>query len=346
MSKSLVKLKAAAAVAKPDVRPRIGLALGGGGARGLAHILMLEAFDELGLQPTAITGTSIGAIFGAAAASGLKASLIRAHTEETLSQRFDLVRQLISARADPIQKLFNLLPLRAALLNPDALLELILPTRMAADFAGLQIPLAVVATDFYAQEAVVISSGPLRRAVAASMALPAFFQPVVVNGRALMDGGLVNPLPFDLLIGTDKPGRQRIVDITVAIDVSGAGREPDAGGQPSAFEAIFASSQILQRSIVREKLKSAQPDIYIRVDVDRFHVLEFHRHREILAAAQPAKAMLKRQLQRILGSVTVEDPVPVAALEISSKPDPAKPKKRLRLAQRLSIGSRRKPKSP
>jgi predicted acylesterase/phospholipase RssA len=66
--------------------PRIALALGGGGARGLAHILMLEVFDELGLKPTIIAGTSIGALFGAAYASGLSARLIRAHTEEVLGQ--------------------------------------------------------------------------------------------------------------------------------------------------------------------------------------------------------------------------------------------------------------------
>ena len=95
----------ALAVRKPTLpvaRPTIALALGGGGARGLAHILMLEVFDELGIKPTVIAGTSIGAVFGAAYASGLSARLIRAHTEETLSQRFEIVRQLLSARAAPV----------------------------------------------------------------------------------------------------------------------------------------------------------------------------------------------------------------------------------------------------
>ena len=309
-------------------KPRIGLALGGGGARGLAHILVLEAFEELGLEPAVITGTSIGAIYGAAAAAGLKAALVRAHTEETLSQRFDLVRGLLSARADPIQKLFNLLPLRAALLNPDALLELVLPSKIPADFAGLKIPLAVVATDFYAQEAVVLSRGPLRRAVAASMALPAIFQPVSIDGRACVDGGLVNPLPFDL-IGS-------AADITVAIDVSGASRTPDASGLPSAFETLFASSQILQRSIVREKLRYVQPDIYIDVDVDQFHVLEFHRFREILAAAAPAKAALKRQLERIMGSATVATVEPQLSISGSSTAPPKKKRRGLSLPRRRS----------
>lgn len=74
--------------------PTIALALGGGGARGLAHILMLEAFDELGIRPKIIAGTSIGAVFGAAYASGMTAREIRAHTEEVLGQRFDIIREL------------------------------------------------------------------------------------------------------------------------------------------------------------------------------------------------------------------------------------------------------------
>src|SRR5262249_59958830 len=95
----------------PVARPSIALALGGGGARGLAHILMLEVFDELGLRPKIIAGTSMGAIFGTAYASGLSAKLIRAHTEEALGQRFDMLRQLFSARSDPIPNFPNIIPI-------------------------------------------------------------------------------------------------------------------------------------------------------------------------------------------------------------------------------------------
>jgi len=308
---------------------RIGLALGGGGARGLAHIRMLEAFDEMGVRPAFITGTSIGALFGAAYASGMSARLIRAHTEEALSQRFDLVRQLFSARADPVQKLFNLLPLRSALLNPEVLLDLLLPSQVPKDFGSLATPLAVVATDFYAQEPRVMSHGPLRRAVAASIALPAIFQPVMIEGRPMMDGGLVNPLPFDLLAGA--------ADVTIAVDVSGAAHGIESGDttMPRAFEAIFASSQILQRSIVREKLKSARPDVYIDAAVDRFQMLEFHRFREILEAAQPAKDILKRQLDRVLGAETVAGQA-VSLVTAPEVPPPAaaKPKRPRRLLPR------------
>src|SRR5215510_333849 len=108
----------------PALRPSIALALGGGGARGLAHILMLEVFDELGLKPKVIAGTSIGALFGAAYASGLSARLLKAHTEEVLGQRLGLTRYLLSARSEPVQRLLNILPIRSSLLKPELLLDL------------------------------------------------------------------------------------------------------------------------------------------------------------------------------------------------------------------------------
>lgn len=281
----------------PARRPSIALALGGGGARGLAHVLMLEVFDELRLRPRVIAGTSIGALFGAAYASGLSARVIRAHTEEALSQRLDIARMLLSARAEPVMRFLKFLPVRYALLQPDAVLDAVLPRGVPRTFDELDIPLRLVATDFYAQEQVVLSHGPLRPAVAASLALPAIFSPVTLEGRMLMDGGLVNPLPFDLLKGE--------ADITVAIDVSGAPMGPGKHPHPSAFSALMSSSQILQRSIVREKLKVQQPDIYIDVGVDEFFVLDFHRFRQILKAAEPAKEQLRRQLVKILASQTV-----------------------------------------
>jgi NTE family protein len=313
----------------PAARPSIALALGGGGARGLAHILMLEVFDELGLKPKVIAGTSIGALFGAAYASGLSARLIRAHTEEVLGQRLGLTRYLLSARSDPVQRLLNFFPIRSALLKPELLLDLILPSKVVRDFAQLGIPLKIVATDFYAREQIIIGQGDLRSAIAGSMALPALFTPVSRDGRLLMDGGLVNPLPFDVLNGE--------ADITVAIDVSGDAPGNGDQGLPSAFSALVTSSQILQRSIVREKLKAQQPDIYIDVEVDEFHVLEFHRFRQVMTAAGGAKEQLKRQLERVLASQTVES-LPTAAPELASEPPTGR--KRLSRLKRLA---RRRP---
>jgi NTE family protein len=299
--------------ALPAVRPTIALALGGGGARGLAHILMLEVFDELGIRPKVIAGTSIGAVFGAAYASGMSAALIRAHAEEALGQRFDIIRQLLSARAEPVLKFLNFLPIRSSVLNGEVLLERMLPSAVARDFAELEIPLKIVATDYYAQDQTVFTEGSLRTAVAASVALPTLFTPITVDDRLLMDGGLVNPLPFDLLLGE--------ADLTVAVDVSGAPILPSKRTHPSAFAALVASSQIMQRTIIRQKLKVQQPDIYIDVEVDEYYVLDFHRFKQILAAAAPAKEQLRRQLDRVLASQTLEgDGVPAA-----SAPSPASP---------------------
>jgi NTE family protein len=277
--------------------PSIGLALGGGGARGIAHILMLEVFDELGIKPKVIAGTSIGALYGAAYASGMSAVEVRARTEETLGRRFDLLRQLFAARSEPARKLLRLVPLRSPFLNPETLLELVLPGKVATDFADLEIPLKVVATDLASHEAVVLADGPLRASVAASIAIPVVFSPVGIGGRTLVDGGLANPLPFDLIDGA--------ADLNVAIDVGGASIEAELGAKPSAIEVVIQSLQILQKSITRERLRYRQPDIYIDVAVGRFAALEFYKFQEILAAAAPAKEALKRQLARVLGSETV-----------------------------------------
>lgn len=292
-------------------RKRVGLALGGGGARGIAHIAILEAFDELGVKPDIISGTSIGAVYGAAYAAGLTAKHIRAHTEETLGHRLDFARQLFSARAEPILKIFNFLPVRSSLLDPLALLDLVLPSRVPNEFAQLMIPLKVTACDFYSQEQVVFTEGPLRPAVAASMALPAIFSPVIMGERALVDGGFVNPLPFDLLADD--------ADHIIAIDVSAGPQRRTPGQAPSALEVLTASAQILQNSIMREKLKVSRPDTMIDCAVDGFSVVDFHRFADILKTAATAKEATKRELQRIFD-------LPESVLEAQPTPAISPPK--------------------
>jgi NTE family protein len=313
-------------VALPSREPSIALALGGGGARGLAHIPILEAFDELGLRPKIIAGTSIGAIFAAAYASGLSGREIRAHTREVLKKRLDLVRDLYSARVRTTRRIWNVFAAGRAFLAPDRLLDIILPPRIGHDFEHLAIPLKIVASDFYAQEPVVFSSGPLRKAIAASIALPVIFEPVVDEGRILIDGGLVNPLPFDILNGE--------ADVTVAIDVSGAPVRRPGRETPKPWETLFASNFIFERTIIKEKLRSRHPDVYIDAGTSRFQILDFLKLDEILAAAAPAKERLKAQLARVLEAET---------LEVVEAAEPAKeiaaPRKRL--TRRPLLGRRR-----
>ncbi len=283
----------------PRKRPSIALVLGGGGARGLAHIPMLEVFDEMGIRPKVVAGTSIGAIFGAAYASGINASEIRAHTEELFSRRSEIARQILGARAEPLQRVLSIFQMRSSLLNAERLLENILPPGTAEAFADLKIPMRIIATDYYTQDEVVLRTGELRPAIAASMALPALFKPIPFWDHLLIDGGLVNPLPFDVVAND--------ADIVVAIDVSGAGYSAVDRKIPTAFEALVASSQIFQNSIVREKLRSRQPDILINMDVGGFYLLDFFKTKKILEAAEPAKETLRKQLNRIMSAETIEE---------------------------------------
>ncbi len=297
--------------------PSIALALGGGGARGLAHIPILEAFDELGIRPKVIAGTSIGAIFAAAYASGLSGKQIRAHTQEVLKKRLDLVRDLYSARVRNKGGLLNAFAPRPAFLSAEKLLDIVMPPRIARDFAHLSIPLKIVASDFYEQESVVFSSGALRPAVAASMALPVIFQPMVIDGRVLIDGGLVNPLPFDIVADD--------ADLTVAVDASGAPVRRPGQQVPKAWETLFAANFIFERSIIREKLRTIQPDLYIDAGTSRFQILDFLKVDEILAAAEPAKERVKAQLGRLLEAETLSLAEPLEAL-----PPPTTARKRTR----------------
>lgn len=277
--------------------PSVGLVLGGGGARGLAHIGILEVLDELGVVPKVIAGTSIGAIFGSAYASGISGADIRHHTIEVLTRRFDLVRDVFSARAMSARSALNLFSGRGSLLEPEALLDIVLPTNVAETFEDLKIPLHIVASDYYALQPKVLTEGALKPAVAASMALPVIFRPVTIDGRMLMDGGFVNPLPFDLLDG--------MADILIAVDVSGTTKPPESDKPPAMMETLFSMSFFFERSLVREKLKLRQPDIYVEAGTGTFNVLDFLKVKEILDKAEPAKARFKTQLARALEAKTL-----------------------------------------
>lgn len=276
-------------MAKP-AEPRIGLALGGGGARGLAHIAILEAFDEAGIKPAAIAGTSIGALIGAAYAAGYSAAEIRNHAELLLANRIEAARRFF---ADPRVRMLDLLNLRrfsGAFLDGESLARIALPEAVPETFEELKIPLTVVATDFYGRKELALNEGALLPAVAASLALPGLISPKRLGGRLLIDGGVTNPLPFDLL------GE---VDFTVAVDVTGRPvGEPSR--RPSGSELWFRSSMIMQHLIVQAKIERRPPDVLIVPDVDQFRVLEFLRIREILAATARAKGELKGRLKTLL----------------------------------------------
>jgi NTE family protein len=276
-------------MSRPDSRPRIGLALGGGGAKGLAHILALEAFDDAGIRPHAITGTSIGAIIGAAYASGYSARAIRAHVQQRFRDRTDAMARVFRARVGKLTDLFSGGLGNPALVDAERLLDEFWPASMPATFADLGIPFRVVATDFYASRETVIGSGPLRTAVAASMAIPSLVRPVLVEGRAHIDGGATNPLPFDRL--------PTECDLVIAVDVVGGPEATREGQLPGTLEAAIGASQILQTAISQAKLAFAGPEVrVIRPKVTGYTALDFFSARKILQVAEPIRAEVRALL--------------------------------------------------
>ncbi len=272
-------------------KPRIGLALGGGGARGLAHIAMLEVFDELGVKPAVIAGTSAGALIGAAYASGVPASVIRAHAERVLGNRMEFARQLFGGGRGTLRRLIDFKFLGSMQVDGGTLTRLVLPDGVAPRLEETVIPFKVIATDFYARRETVIDRGPLVEAVAASIALPGLISAPPIGGRVMIDGGITNPVPFNHV--------REQSDLVVAIDVTG-GPVERRGRAPRNTDLAFGASQILMKSITALMLKESPPDILIAPDVDRFRVLEFFRAHEIIELARPAAVELKDRLGRLL----------------------------------------------
>jgi NTE family protein len=277
--------------ARPD-EPRIGLALGGGGAKGLAHILMLEAFDALGIRPHLMAGTSIGAIIGALYAAGLSGTDIRALIEQFLVTEQD-ADSLLPGLPRSLRWLDFIDPEinSGGLLDSNDFIEFIGEQLPVQRFRKLAIPLKVVTAELLTGKQVVIKSGLILPALQASMAVPGVFRPVELDGRELVDGGVANPLPYDLLV--DK------CDVVVAIDVSG-NRELEDGESLSSVGVLMHSFHTMSNNIMAEKLRQQRPDIYIRPNIRNVRVLEFYKAKQVFEQAQPAQRQLLKALKKAL----------------------------------------------
>lgn len=278
---------------RPSGGPTVALALGGGGARGLAHIHVIEVLDELGIRPVLIAGVSIGAIMGAAMAAGMTGREIRAHTLATIGRPGQIMNRLWSLRPAGFSQMVAG-GFRVGQFNLERVLKAFLPERLPETFEELPIPLKIIASDYYAQCECVCDSGPLLPAIAASAALPAVFRPVVLNGRVMIDGGLWNPVPFDHLAGK--------ADITIGVDVVG---KPPAGTAevPNSIDSLYGATQLTMRSIVTLKLEKAAPDIFLQPEVGRFRVLDFAKAEDVLAASAGIRDELKRALDARLSAI-------------------------------------------
>mgnify|MGYP000990316457 FL=1 len=272
--------------------PRIGLALGGGGARGLAHITVLEAFDDLGVRPHVIAGCSMGAVVGACYAAGMSAKELREHAQKLLSNRIEFARYVFGSRQTKLTDILSLKSLLSLHLEGSKLADLALPDHLPQDFEHTRIPLKIIATDFERMEEVVLTKGPLVDAIGASIAIPGLIAAPLIHGRVHVDGGVVNPVPFD--------HAREGCDIVIAVDVTGKPR-PLSNAKASNMELAVGSLLIMFNQLAETRRALSPPDVYIKPAVDGFGAGDFFRVAEILKAAEPAKDQIKRALQLRLG---------------------------------------------
>ena len=273
---------------KPATRakPKVSLVLGGGGARGFAHIVVLEALDDLGIRPVSIAGTSIGAILGAAYAAGCDGKTLRRHALSIFRDRSDVMARLFAARVGKVSDLWSGGLGNPLLIDGEVMLDRFLPRPLPELFEDLSIPLRIVATDYYGRSRAVFSSGQLRPAVAASSALPWLVRPVRLNERVLVDGGAVDPLPIR--------EADADADIILAIDVSGDMVVRDETRLPAPLEAMLGMSLILQSALTEARLASKPANARVlRAAVQEFGVLDFFRARQVFAAAEALRDQVK-----------------------------------------------------
>lgn len=286
---------------------KIGLALGGGGARGLAHIWAIKAIEELGLNVDIIAGTSIGAVIGAAHASGISGDDILDYVDENMKNAGKIAGQIFSASPSELVDLLN--PFQPALINGLKLIDILMPDGFANDFNELKIPLKIMTTNFYEGAEHIITKGDLKLAVAASMAIPAMFRPIIIDENVYIDGAYANPVPYNAILDE--------CNFSIAINVNGrpindkpikAKRKITAKAKAKALEdaekmqipnsrdVLYASNQLMQNAIMTEKLKISAPNIYVNAPIDQFKVMDFHKAQEILQATKPMKDELKRKI--------------------------------------------------
>ena len=291
----------------PGPRPKIGLTLSGGGAKGLAHIGILKAIDSAGLKIDYITGTSMGSIIGALYAAGYSADTI-----EKLSLQTDwelLLSNQSSLRSINMEEKseYNKYDIELPWVNnwfrlPTGVLEgqelwlkfseLFYPAYRIKNFDKFSIPFKCVATDISTGEAVVLDSGEVISAIRASMAIPSIFTAVAYNGRKLVDGGIVRNFPV-------KDVRAMGADLVIGSNVSNGLLSPD--------KVTNAIQVLLQIVFFREAedTKTQVPlcDIYVPISLDKYSMGSFSESDEILQAGIDEGRKLYPRFKRLADSL-------------------------------------------
>ncbi len=278
----------------PEPRvPAIGVALGGGFARGMAHIGVLKVLEEEGIAVRCIAGTSVGALIGAVYCSGLSAKELE-HVAH--SCRFTtFARWTVS---------------RYGFASNDRMVAFLRRTLKVTNFEQLRIPLGVTATDFNSGEGVVFHSGSIIDPVRASCAYPGMFLPVEIRGRYLVDGMLSHPVPTQPLL---EMGADRVV----AVHLSGTWTKE--GAPRHLFDVIGQSFAIAQDQM--SHLWRSAADVLVEPDVSGFAYDDFKRCGDLIRAGEAA---MRAALPEVRKWMEAPQPTPVVA-KAKSRPAVARP---------------------
>jgi NTE family protein len=257
---------------QPRIRTRIGLALGGGMARGCAHVGVLRELERHDIPIDLVAGTSVGSLIGGAYAAGLSPEQIE---QIALAIRWsDLGRFAVS---------------KLGFYNSERTEEFIRSKFPVTTFDKLRMPFGAVATDIQSGKPVVFTEGELPLAIRASCALPVYYTPVLVNGRMMVDGGLVGHIPASV-------ARSMGADFVIAVDVNSQ-HEPIA--QPTHMLTIMAQSMaVMGRSSVNYLTKDA--DVVIRPDIKHVRPDDLSKAAEMIAAGEAAARQIMPRLKELL----------------------------------------------
>ncbi len=273
--------------------PAIGVALGGGFARGIAHIGVLKVLEEEGIPIRMIAGTSVGAIMGAAYCSGLTIEELKEVAHKVRFNNF--ARWTLS---------------RYGFATTDRMISFLARTLKVQTFEELRIPLGVVATDFNTGKGVVFTSGPIVDPVRASCAYPGMFLPVEICGRCLVDGMLSHPIPT-------RPLREMGAERVLAVHLRGQWSKTSA---PRHFFDVIGQSFAIAQNMTSSLWRSAA-DVVIEPDVAGFDYDDFKRAHELIRVGELAMRRALPEVRKWL-EVPAEAAAPLKVPALVARPAP------------------------
>lgn len=264
---------APAPVAVPAAAPRIGLALGGGAARGFAHVGVIQVLEEAGIRPDLVVGTSAGSLVAALYASGRSGAQLQ-KVAETMEE---------AAFTDWTLPFFG-----RGMLRGEALARYVAGLVDNRLIENMPLRLGIVATDLHSGQGVLFQRGSTGTAVRASSAVPSVFQPVAIGGREYVDGGLVSPVPV-------RYARQMGASVVIAVDISAA---PESNAAGDTIQVLLQTFAIMARSINAFELRDA--DVVVRPVLPGVGGADFTSRRRAIEAGRAAMRQALPALQAAL----------------------------------------------